>query len=207
VLEASGLGVSFGSVAALEDIDLRVQAGEIVALSGEPGAGKTALVRCVAGDLVPSAGTITLAGVPLAGGLRAAERQGVAVVWQEVALCDTLDVAGNLLLGRETHPQMLSSARFHGRAARILNDLGIPIADTTQLVGTLSSGQRGLLALAMALIREPRLLALDEPTAALGVAETAEVERLLERVRRSGIAVLLASRDIGQDSAGGLAPR
>jgi signal transduction histidine kinase len=198
VLEASGLGVSFGSVTALEDIDLHVEAGEIVALSGEPGAGKTAFVRCVAGDLVPSAGTITLGGVPLAGGLRTAERQGVAVVWQEIALCETLDVAGNLLLGRETHAQMLSSIRFHRRAAEILDDLGIPIADTTQLVGTLSSGQRGLLALAMALIREPRLLVLDEPTAALGVAETAEVERLLERVRRSGIAVLLASRDIGQ---------
>jgi len=198
VLEASGLGVSFGSVIALEDIDLRVEAGEIVALSGEPGAGKTAVVRCVAGDLAPSAGTITLGGVPLAGGLRAAERQGVAVVWQEIALCETLDVAGNLLLGRETHAQVLSSTRFHRRAAQILDDLEIPLADTTQLVGTLSSGQRGLLALAMALVREPRLLVLDEPTAAIGVAETAEVERLLERVRRSGIAVLLASRDIGQ---------
>lgn len=198
MLEASGLGVSFGSVTALEDIDLRVEAGEIVALSGEPGAGKTALVRCVAGDLAPSAGTITLAGVPLAGGLRAAERQGVAVVWQEFALCETLDVAGNLLLGRETHAQVLSSTRFHRRAAQILDDLEIPLADTTQLVGALSSGQRGLLALAMALVREPRLLVLDEPTAAIGVAETAEVEHLLERARRSGIAVLLASRDIGQ---------
>jgi signal transduction histidine kinase len=198
VLEASGLGVGFGSVAALEDIDMHVDAGEIVALSGEPGAGKTAFVRCVAGDLAPSAGTITLGGVPLAGGLRAAERLGVAVVWQEIALCETLDVAGNLLLGHETHAQVLSSTRFHGRAAEILDDLGIPIADTTRLVGTLSSGQRGLLALAMALVRKPRLLVLDEPTAAIGVAETAAVERMLERVRRSGMAVLLASRDIGQ---------
>jgi signal transduction histidine kinase/ABC-type branched-subunit amino acid transport system ATPase component len=198
VLEASGLGVSFGSVTALEDIDMHVDAGEIVALSGEPGAGKTAFVRCVAGDLAPSAGTITLGGVPLAGGLRAAERLGVAVVWQEIALCETLDVAGNLLLGRETRAQVLSSTRFHRRAAEILDELGIPLADTTQLVGTLSSGQRGLLALAMALVREPRLLVLDEPTWALGVAETIEVESLLERVRRAGIAVLLASRDIGQ---------
>jgi signal transduction histidine kinase len=198
VLEVSGVGVNFGSVSALEDIDLRVQPGEIVALSGEPGAGKTALVRCVAGDLAPNVGTITFAGSPLTGGLRAAERRGIAVVWQELALCETIDVAGNLLLGRETPAQMLSDKRFHARAAEILEEMDVPIRDTTQIVATLSRGQRGLLALVLALIREPRLLVLDEPTAALGLAETATLERLLERSRRAGAGVLLATRDIGQ---------
>ena len=198
MLEVSGVSVTFGSVAALEGIDLRVGAGEIVAISGEPGAGKTALIRCIGGDLAPTRGTIQIAGSPVGGGLRAAERQGVAVVWQDVALCETLDVAGNLLLGRETRSQAMSSARFHAHAAEILAEFGIPLHDTTQLVGSLTSGQRGLLALAMALSREPRLLLLDEPTASLGAAETADVERLLERVRRAGIAVLLATRDIRQ---------
>jgi signal transduction histidine kinase/ABC-type multidrug transport system ATPase subunit len=198
VLEVSGVNVNFGSVSALENVDLRVKPGEIVAVSGEPGAGKTALVRCVAGDLAPSSGTITIDGVPLGGGLRAAERQGVAVVWQEIALCETLDVAGNLLLGRETPVQALSSKRFYARAAQILQELDIEIHDATRLVSTLSSGERGLLAMAMALVNRPRLLVLDEPTAALGVAETTEVERLIERLGQSGIGVLLATRDIGQ---------
>jgi signal transduction histidine kinase len=198
VLDVSGVSVSFGSVTALEDIDLRVNAGEIVALSGEPGAGKSALIRCVGGDLPPSKGTIRIDGAPLGSDLRAAERQGVGVVWQDVELCENIDVAGNLLLGRETRAQAMASGRFHARAAEILAEFGIPLHDTTQLAGRLASGQRGLLALAMALVRRPRLLLLDEPTAALGAAETADVERLLERVRRDGIAVVLATGDIRQ---------
>ncbi len=137
-------------------------------------------------------------GVPITGRLRSAERGGVAVVWQDIALCETLDVAGNLLLGRETRLQMLSDKRFHARAAAILEQLDVPIPDTTQIVATLSSAQRGLLALALALIREPRLLVLDEPAATLGLAETATLERLLERSRCNGAGVLVATRDIGQ---------
>jgi signal transduction histidine kinase/ABC-type branched-subunit amino acid transport system ATPase component len=198
VLDVSSVSVSFGSVTALEDIDLRVNPGEIVALSGEPGAGKTALIRCIGGDIPPTRGVIQIAGAPLGGDLRTVERQGVAVVWQDVALCENIDVAGNLLLGRETRAQAMSSGRFHARAAEILHEFGIPLHDTTQIAGSLASGQRGLLALAMALVRQPRLLLLDEPTAALGAAETADVERLLERVRHDGIAVVLATGDIRQ---------
>ena len=183
---------------ALEGIDLRVDAGEIVAVSGEPGAGKTALVRCIGGDLAPTAGTIRVGGATLGGTLRAAERQGVAVVWQEISLCETLDVAGNLLLGQETRGQVLSTKRFYERARQTLDELEIPIENVTQRAGTLSGGQRGLLALAMALLRGPRVLVLDEPTAAMGVSEAAQLEHLLERVRQRGIAVLLATRDVGQ---------
>jgi signal transduction histidine kinase len=185
-------------VTALEDIDLCVDAGEIVAVSGEPGAGKTALVRCIGGDLQPSTGTIRIGGSLLSSSLRAAERQGVAVVWQEVSLCETLDVAGNLLLGQETRGQVLSTKRFYERAQRILEELEVPIADVTQRAGSLSRGQRGLLSLAMALLRQPRVLVLDEPTAAMGLSETAQLERLIERVRQSGVAVLLATRDVDQ---------
>ncbi len=198
MLEVSGLGVEFGSVTAIEGIDLRVSGGEIVAVTGEPGAGKTALLRCICGDLTPTAGAIRIGSQPLASGLRAAERQGVAVVWQDVTLCETLDVAGNLLLGHETREQTLSPTRLYEHAREVLADLGIPIANVMQQASALSSGQRGLLALAMALIRGPRVLLLDEPTAAMGVSETATFEGLLERARSSGVALLLATRDVGQ---------
>jgi signal transduction histidine kinase len=185
-------------MAALTGIDLRVAPGEILALSGEPGAGKTAVVRCIAGDLTPNSGEVRVDGVPVSGGLRGAEREGIAVVWQDLALCETLDVATNLLLGHETGLQILSPARFHARAEHVLEELDFPIKDTTQLVSELSGGQRRLLALAMATIREPRVLVLDEPTLSLGTAETSEVERLLVRMRAQGTAILLAGRDIGQ---------
>ena len=198
MLEVSGLGVDFGSVTALEGIDLGISGGEIVAVSGEPGAGKTALVRCIGGDLPPTSGTIRVAGSVLSGGLRAAERQGVAVVWQEFSLCENLDVAGNLLLGQETRRHVLSSKRFYERARQILDEFEIPIANVTQRADTLTGGQRGLLALAMALLRQPRVLVLDEPTAAMGVSEAAQLERLLKVARQRGVALLLATRDVGQ---------
>ena len=198
MLEVADVTVNFGSVAALTGVNLRVSPGEILALSGEPGAGKTAIVRCIAGDLTPYSGEVRVDGVPVSGGLRGAERDGVAVVWQDLALCETLDVATNLLLGHETLLQILSPARFHTRAEHVLEELGVPIQDTTQLVSELSGGQRRLLALAMAMIREPRVLVLDEPTLSLGTVETSEVERLLVRMRARGTAILLAGRDIGQ---------
>jgi signal transduction histidine kinase/ABC-type multidrug transport system ATPase subunit len=198
VLDVTGLGVVFGDEQALERVDLRVGAGELVALAGEPGAGKTALVRCLGGDLQPSRGTIRVDGRVLSTGLRAAERHGIAVVWQDLALCETLDVAGNLLLGHESGAQALSSNRFYARAAAILEDLGLTSLELATPARSLSGSQRGLLALAMALARKPKVLVLDEPTAAMGASEAAQVEHLLARMRADGMAVLLATRDIDQ---------
>lgn len=198
MLDVTNLSVDFGSGPALSNVDLHLDAGEIVVLCGEPGAGKTALVRCVAGDLPPTAGEIRIDGQTLGSGLRAAERQGIAVVWQDLALCESLDVAGNLLLGQETSHQLWSNGRFYSRAAKLLAQLRIPISDPTQTVSTLTNGQRRLLALAAVLVRDARLLLLDEPTASLGLAETEQVEQLLRKARARGVAVLLASRDIAQ---------
>ncbi len=198
MLEVSRLGVGFGEEHALDRVDLRVGAGEIVALAGEPGAGKTALVRCLGGDLQPSTGTIRVDGKLLSTGLRAAERHGIAVVWQDLALCETLDVAGNLLLGHESSAQALSTNRFYARAAGILDELELTSLELAQPARALTGSQRGLLALAMALARRPKVLALDEPTAAMGASETAQLEHLLARVRDRGLAVLLATRDIDQ---------
>jgi signal transduction histidine kinase/ABC-type multidrug transport system ATPase subunit len=194
----TGLCVSFGALRALDGVNLSVRPGELVALAGENGAGKTTLVRCIAGDITPAAGEIYLAGRRLPADHVAAARQGIAVVWQDLALCDNLDIAANVLLGQESRHLMLSESRFHAAAAALLGSLGIPIRDTTRSVRSLSGGQRQLVAVARAMGRRPRLLALDEPTASLGVMESAQVEELITGLREKGTTILLACHDIDQ---------
>ena len=198
LLSVSGVGVSFGSLRALDGVNLTVHPGELVALAGENGAGKTTLVRCVAGDITPSRGEVYLSGRRLTADPVAVARQGVAVVWQDLALCDNLDVAANVLLGREKRGLLFSDSRFHAAAASLLRSLGIPIPDTTRSVRSLSGGQRQLVAVARAMGSTPRLLALDEPTASLGVMESAQVEELIAGLRDKGTTILLACHDIDQ---------
>src|SRR5580658_4124002 len=198
LLNASGLSVSYGRLRALEDVSLSLRSGELVALAGENGAGKTTLVRCIAGDVVPASGEVFLAGRRLPAGQAAATKQGIAVVWQDLALCDNLDVAANIMLGRERPRLLLSDTRFHMAAAELLASLRIPLSDTTRNVRTLPGGQRQLVAVARAMGRKPRLLALDEPTASLGVKEAAHVEELIMRLRQQGTTILLACHDIDQ---------
>jgi signal transduction histidine kinase/ABC-type multidrug transport system ATPase subunit len=198
LLTVGGLSANFGPVRALSDVDLRIARGELVALAGEPGAGKSTVVRCIAGDIAPAGGEIMLDNRPVPADPAGASRRGIAVVWQDLALCDNLDVAGNVLLGKETKRLMLSDSRFHAAAAALLQGVNIPIWDTTRLVGSLSGGQRQLVALARAVCTAPQLLVLDEPTASLGVIEAGQVEDLIVSLREQGTAVLLASRDIEQ---------
>jgi signal transduction histidine kinase/ABC-type multidrug transport system ATPase subunit len=198
LLRVSGLSVNFGPVRALAGVNMTIGEGELVALAGEPGAGKTALVRCVAGDIAPDGGEISVAGRPVPVGPGGGGRRGIGVVWQDLALCENLNVAENLLLGQETRRLMVSDSRFHAAAASLLESLKIPIRDTTRLVGTLSAGQRQLVALARAVSHAPALLVLDEPTASLGVLEAGQVEELITSLRAQGTTILLATRDIDQ---------
>ena len=198
LLRVSGLRVSFGQVRALDGVDLSVRTGELVALAGENGAGKTTLVRCIAGDIVPAAGEVFLAGRRVPADPGGAAKHGIAVVWQDLALCDNLDVAANIMLGRESARLMLSDTRFHRSAAALLASLRIPLTDTTRIVKSLSGAQRQLVAVARAMSRQPRLLALDEPTASLGVKESAQVEELIMSLREQGTTILLVCHDIDQ---------
>jgi signal transduction histidine kinase/ABC-type multidrug transport system ATPase subunit len=198
LLSIRGLTVRFGPVRALDGVDLTVQSGQLVALAGENGAGKTTLVRCVAGDVNPLSGDIHFAGRRVRPDPVATARQPIAVVWQDLALCDNLDVAANIMLGRERTSLLWSDIRFHAEAAKLLRELRIPLTDTTRNVRSLSGGQRQLVAVARAMGRKPRLLALDEPTANLGVKESKQVEELIQNLRRQGTTILLACHDIDQ---------
>ena len=198
LLTVSGLSVSYGPLRALDGVSLSVQTGELVALAGENGAGKTTLVRCIAGDVVPASGEVFFAGRRMPADQAAAVKLGIAVVWQDLALCDNLDVAGNIMLGRERPRLLMSDTRFHAAAASLLASLRIPLHDTTRNVRALSGGQRQLVAVARAMGRQPRLLALDEPTASLGVKEAGQVEELIMGLRQQGTTILLACHDIDQ---------
>src|SRR5690349_1213991 len=128
----------------------------------------------------------------------AARRGGVRVVWQDLALCDNLDIASNVLLGGERRKQLFSRTRMHRDAAEVFRALGITMPDTTRSIRSLSGGQRQLVAVARAVTGNPRLLLLDEPTASLGVHVSAQVEQLIMRLREQGTTVVLACHDIGQ---------
>ena len=197
-LAVSGLGVRFGRLTALDSVDLTVRAGELVALAGENGAGKSTLVRCIAGDIAPTSGAIVLDGRAVPADPIAAKRRGISVVWQDLSLCENLDVASNVLLGRERRGQLLSDIRLRRDAARIFQRLGVPLHDPERSVRSLSGGQRQMVAVARAMVHQPRLLLLDEPTASLGVQESGLVEELIMRVREQGTTVLLACHDTAQ---------
>ncbi|HET9078670.1 MAG TPA: ATP-binding cassette domain-containing protein [Acidimicrobiales bacterium] len=198
ILSARGLAVHFGVVRALDGVDLDVFPGEIVALAGENGAGKSTLVRCLAGDVRPDTGTVTVGRARVDSDAVAARRRGLAVVWQDLALCDNLDIAANLLLGGESRRSLFASGRFYRQARQLLEQLGINLPSLGTPVGHLSGGQRQLVAVARAMRDHPDVLILDEPTAALGVHESAQVEELAAKLPVQGTAVLLVSHDVEQ---------
>ena len=198
LLSVADLAVSYGPVRALDGVSLTVHPGEIVALAGENGAGKTTLVRCIGGDIEASAGVVRMEGKVMPADPAALGRHGVGVVWQDLALCDNLDIAANLMLGRERRWHLRSDVRMHTEARELLARLGVPLRDTTRSVRSLSGGQRQLVAVARAISRAPRVLLLDEPTAALGVRVSKQVEKMITALRDQGTGILLACHDIDQ---------
>jgi D-xylose transport system ATP-binding protein len=202
ILSLRGVSKGFGAVQALTDISLDVYAGEVVALVGDNGAGKSTLVKILAGVHTHDAGTLTFDGDVVQIPSPAASRQlGIATVFQDLALCDNLDVVANLFLGREISHGTLKEEEMEQRSWTLLRQLSAKIPSVRIAVASLSGGQRQTVAIARSLIGDPRVVILDEPTAALGVAQTAEVLNLIERLRERGLGVVLVSHNMADVQA------
>ena len=199
MLDVVGLSKRYGPIRALDDVSVTVDAGEVVALVGENGAGKSTLVKCVARDTMSDAGMITLGGVDLGRTPRDAIQQGVSVVWQDLALCENLDVTANLFLGRElSRGVVLRQAAMHSRVERIFDGLNVSVPGLDRPIERLSGGQRQLVAIARATLDLPKLLILDEPTAALGIAESRTVLTAIKVLQSRGVAILLVSHQLDE---------
>lgn len=197
VLSLRGVSKHFGAISALSDIDLDVHAGEVVALVGDNGAGKSTLIKILAGVHQPTAGTINFRGKTVTlENPSAALALGIATVFQDLALCENLDVVANIFLGKELNALQLDEVSMEIRAWTLLNELSARIPSVREAVASLSGGQRQTVAIARSLLLEPKLILLDEPTAALGVAQTAEVLDLIERVRDRGLGVIMISHNM-----------
>ncbi|MDH6133243.1 D-xylose transport system ATP-binding protein [Kitasatospora sp. MAA4] len=198
VLALRGISKRFGAVQALTDIELEVPAGQVVALVGDNGAGKSTLVKSVAGVNQPDEGVIEWQGRPVTiHRPQDAQHLGIATVYQDLALCDNLDVVGNLFLGREIRRfGVLDEVEMEKRSRELLNTLSIRIPSVRIPIASLSGGQRQTVAIARSLIGEPKVVILDEPTAALGVEQTAQVLDLVERLRDRGLGVILISHNM-----------
>jgi D-xylose transport system ATP-binding protein len=204
VLSLKGVSKSFGPVQALSEVDFEVRPGEVVALVGDNGAGKSTLVKTIAGIHSPDSGTISFEGQDVhitspsdAVGL------GIATVYQDLALCDNLDVVENLFLGREEKVGgppgavgQLDEVSMEKQTGELLENLAVTITSVRAEVGTMSGGQRQQVAIARSLLGEPKLVMLDEPTAALGVRQTAQVLELIKRLRDRGYGVVVISHNL-----------
>lgn len=198
VLTVRAIGKRFGAVKALTDVDFWVNEGEVVALIGDNGAGKSTLVKLLSGVYTPDSGVIEYDGEPVEIGSPAdAQELGIATVFQDLALCDNLDVVANLWLGRELRTgRTLDEVDMEQQTWTLLRELSAKVPSVRIPVAALSGGQRQTVAIARSLIGDPRIVILDEPTAALGVAQTAEVLNLIERLRERGHGVVLVSHSM-----------
>ncbi|PBC71251.1 monosaccharide ABC transporter ATP-binding protein (CUT2 family) [Streptomyces sp. TLI_235] len=198
VLALRGVSKRFGAVQALTEVELEVPAGEVVALVGDNGAGKSTLVKAIAGVYVPDDGVIEWHGRSTTiHRPQDAQHLGIATVYQDLALCDNLDVVGNLFLGREIRRfGVLDEVAMEKRSRQLLDTLSIRIPSVRIPIASLSGGQRQVVAIARALVGDPKVVILDEPTAALGVEQTAQVLDLVERLRERGLGVILISHNM-----------
>jgi len=203
-LEASNLSKSFGGVAALRDASVSVRYGQIVALIGDNGAGKSSLVKCISGAHAPDSGDIRVDGQSVKiRDPKAAERLGVHTVYQDLALCDNRDAVSNLFLGHELRTPWylggsLDHAAMNHRTKALLSQIGVQLRDMHAPVGALSGGQRQSLAISRAVLHQARVIILDEPTNNLGVTQRGRVLDLMNRLREQGRAIVVISHDLSE---------
>jgi ABC-type sugar transport system ATPase subunit len=200
LLRLQDIGKNFGPVRALTDINLDIPPGQVTALVGDNGAGKSTMIKTISGIWEPSHGQIFWLGKPVHfHSPRDATDAGIATVYQDLALCDNLDIVQNMLLGHEvlTAARLLDEITMEKTAKRTLSDLRVTtVRNIRQPVGSLSGGQRQAVAVAKAVMLDAKLVIMDEPTAALGVSQTALVLDLIKRLASRGIAVLLISHNL-----------
>jgi D-xylose transport system ATP-binding protein len=199
ILEIKGLNKSFGPVHVLHDVDLSVRAGEVTALVGDNGAGKSTLVKCIAGIHPSDSGTVTFQGRPThIRGPKDAADLGIEVVYQDLALADNLDIVQNMFLGRERGSKwLLDEASMEQAARETLASLSVrTVKSVRTLVSSLSGGQRQTVAIAKSVLWDSKVVLLDEPTAALGVAQTRQVLDLVRRLAEQGLGVVLISHNM-----------
>jgi D-xylose transport system ATP-binding protein len=204
LLEARGISKRFGRVQALVDVDFDLHAGEVVALVGDNGAGKSTLIKAIAGIQLGDEGSIYFRGQQVRiSNPNDAVKLGIATVCQDLALCDNLDVVANLFLGQEElvvgpgrAAQKLDETEMEQRAHELLHHLAVTIPNMRSKVGSLSGGQRQQVAIARAMLGQPAVVMLDEPTAALGIRQTAQVLGLIKRLRADGLGVVVISHNL-----------
>jgi len=199
LLRLSKIGKNFGPVQALIDVDLELYAGEVLALVGDNGAGKSTMIKAISGIGPADHGQIFWEGEEVhVKGPRDAAALGVATMYQDLALCDNLDIVQNMFLGRERAPHgFLDETAMELAAKKTLSDLSVTtVRSIRQPVGSLSGGQRQAVAVARAVLEEAKLVIMDEPTAALGVSQTAMVLNLVKTLSDQGVAVLLISHNL-----------
>ncbi len=199
VLELRGVNKSFGVAHVLHDVDLKIYPGQVTALVGDNGAGKSTLVKAVAGIYVRDTGDYLFEGRPVdVSGPKDAAGLGIEIVYQDLALCDNLDIVENMFLGREsTAGPVLDEADMEAKARDALTSLSVrTVTSVRQSVSSLSGGQRQTVAIAKAVLWNSKVVLLDEPTAALGVAQTRQVLDLVRRLADSGVGVLLISHNL-----------
>ena len=205
VLAATGLVKRYGRVTAMDGADFELREGEVLAVVGDNGAGKSTLIKALSGAVIPDDGEISVDGEPVRfHGPLDARKYGIETVYQDLALAPAQDIATNLFLGRERRRagflgralRLLDSGGMRAEARRVLDELGIDIKSMTQPVETLSGGQRQAVAVARAAAFGTRVVIMDEPTAALGVAESAKVLELIGRIRDRGLPVVLISHNM-----------
>jgi D-xylose transport system ATP-binding protein len=200
LLRLRGIGKNFGPVRALTDINLDVPAGQVTALVGDNGAGKSTMIKTISGIWEPNGGDILWQGKPVHfHSPKDATNAGIATVYQDLALCDNLDIVQNMMLGHEmlSTGVLLDEIHMEKAAKKTLADLNVTtVRNIRQPVGSLSGGQRQAVAVAKAVMLEAKLVIMDEPTAALGVSQTALVLDIIEQLASRGIAVLLISHNL-----------